>query len=127
VRPFLEEYLAGRTPIPCTLCNNFLKFDQFLETAAGLGAERIATGHYARITRDPATGRHELRRGADPAKDQTYFLFGLTQRQLSARCSRWEDDKPEVRKLARTFALPSPGRTTARRSASCRTEITRRS
>lgn len=111
VRPFLEEYLAGRTPIPCTLCNNFLKFDQFLETAAGLGAERIATGHYARITRDPATGRHELRRGADPAKDQTYFLFGLTQRQLSRTLfPLGEMTKPEVRKLARTFALPVAGK-----------------
>jgi tRNA-specific 2-thiouridylase len=111
VRPFLDEYLAGRTPIPCTLCNNFLKFDEFLETAAGLGAERVATGHYARITRDPASGRYQLRRGADPAKDQTYFLFGLTQGQLSRTLfPLGEMTKPEVRELARTFALPVAGK-----------------
>src|SRR5215469_18216570 len=57
VKPFIGEYLAGRTPIPCTLCNNFIKFDQFLEMAEGVGASRIATGHYARISNDPATDR----------------------------------------------------------------------
>lgn len=107
VRPFLDEYLAGRTPIPCTLCNNFLKFDQFLETAAGLGAECIATGHYARITRDQATGRWQLRRGADSTKDQTYFLFGLTQEQLARTLfPLGELTKPQVRELARTLELP---------------------
>src|SRR6202048_5110285 len=59
VRPFVEDYLAGRTPIPCTLCNNFIKFDEFLEMANGVGAEQIATGHYARITRDPENGRYQ--------------------------------------------------------------------
>src|SRR5438445_12593742 len=77
VKPFIDEYLAGRTPIPCTLCNNFIKFDQFLEMAEGVGASTIATGHYARITYDDATGHYQLRRGVDAAKDQTYFLFGL--------------------------------------------------
>ena len=90
VEPFVAEYLAGRTPIPCTLCNNFIKFDQFLDMADGVGAAQIATGHYARITRDAETGRYELRKAVDSAKDQTYFLFGLTQRQLArARCFRW--------------------------------------
>jgi tRNA-uridine 2-sulfurtransferase len=83
VRPFVSEYLAGRTPIPCTLCNNHLKFDALLLTARQIGAERIATGHYARNHYDPARGRWILSRPADRSKDQTYFLFGLTQEQLS--------------------------------------------
>src|SRR5947207_7100005 len=83
VRPFVDEYLAGRTPIPCTLCNNFIKFDQFLEMAEGVGADRIATGHYARIDWNPDSGRWEMRRSADRTKDQTYFLFGLKQEQLA--------------------------------------------
>src|SRR5262245_33323089 len=65
VKPFINEYLAGRTPIPCTLCNNFVKFDQFLDMAAGIGAQRIATGHYARLDFNERSGRHELRRGVD--------------------------------------------------------------
>ncbi len=83
VRPFVDDYLAGRTPIPCTLCNNSLKFDQLLLTARQVGAEMVATGHYARTVRDPATGRYTLSRGVDAGKDQSYFLFGLTQEQLS--------------------------------------------
>ncbi len=83
VRPFVDEYLAGRTPIPCSLCNNHLKFDQLLQTARSIGAGRIATGHYAVNEYDPARARWILKRPADLAKDQTYFLFGLTQEQLS--------------------------------------------
>lgn len=107
IRPFIQEYLAGRTPIPCTLCNNFIKFDQFLELAAAFGAERIATGHYARISRDEKTGRFLLLRGADRSKDQTYFLFGLTQAQL-ARSSfpLGEYTKAEVRRMAEEMDLP---------------------
>src|SRR6266536_2639104 len=60
VRPFVDEYLAGRTPIPCTLCNNFIKFDQFLDMAAGVGADRVATGHYARLDYNPGSGRYEM-------------------------------------------------------------------
>jgi len=78
VKPFVAEYLAGRTPIPCTLCNNYIKFDRFLEMADAVGAHQIATGHYARISYDARSGRHQLRRAVDQTKDQTYFLFGLT-------------------------------------------------
>src|SRR6185436_7922320 len=74
VRPFVSEYLSGRTPIPCSLCNNYLKFDEFLVFAQQIGAEKIATGHYARNEYDPARGRWILKRPADKAKDQTYFL-----------------------------------------------------
>jgi tRNA-specific 2-thiouridylase len=106
VEPFVDEYLNGRTPVPCTLCNNFIKFDQFLELADGVGAEQMATGHYARITRDPATGRYQLRRAIDAAKDQTYFLFGLTQPQLArAVFPLGEMNKAEVRDLARSMGL----------------------
>ena len=101
VRPFVDEYLRGRTPIPCTLCNNHLKFDQLLETARGIGAERIATGHYARNHYDPERGRWVLSRPADRSKDQTYFLFGLTQEQLSRTLfPLGEMCKPAVRTLA---------------------------
>ncbi len=83
VKPFVEGYLAGETPIPCSLCNTEIKFAQFLTTARQIGAERIATGHYARIRRDEKTGRYQLLRGVDRTKDQAYFLFGLTQEQLA--------------------------------------------
>ena len=106
VRPFIDEYLAGRTPIPCTLCNNYVKFDQFLDMAAGIGAEEIATGHYARIDLNEQTGRYELMRGADPGKDQTYFLFGLTQEQLSrTKFPLGHLLKPQVRELAHEYGL----------------------
>ena len=106
VRPFVEDYLSGRTPIPCSLCNNHLKFDQLLRTARSIGAEAIATGHYARNQWDPARGRWILRRPADRAKDQTYFLFGLTQEQLSRTLfPLGEMCKPEVRDQARQQGL----------------------
>jgi tRNA-specific 2-thiouridylase len=107
VEPFVAEYLAGRTPIPCTLCNNFIKFDQFLEMADAVGAGQIATGHYARITRDEAGGRYQLRRAVDEGKDQTYFLFGLTQPQLARSLfPLGEMNKAAVRQLAREMDLP---------------------
>ena len=106
VRPFVEEYLAGRTPIPCSLCNNHLKFDQLLKTARSIGAERIATGHYAVNEYDERRGRWILKRPADLAKDQTYFLFGLTQEQLSRTVfPLGRMTKPEVRERARQHGL----------------------
>src|SRR6202790_1150473 len=107
IKPFIDEYLAGRTPIPCTLCNNFIKFDQFLEMAAGVGAERIATGHYARISLDEKTGRYQMRKSVDQGKDQTYFLCGLTQDQLARTMFPLGGyTKPQVRELARELGLP---------------------
>jgi len=106
VRPFVAEYLAGRTPIPCTLCNNHLKFDQLLLTARQIGAEKIATGHYARNRFDAERGRWVLSRPADTRKDQTYFLFGLTQEQLSRTLfPLGEMHKPEVRASAAGHGL----------------------
>ena len=106
VRPFVEEYLSGRTPIPCSLCNNHLKFDQLLIVARQVGAERIATGHYARAVYDDKRDRWLLKRPRDLSKDQTYFLFGLTQDQLSRTLFPLGDlTKPEVRELARKYSL----------------------
>jgi tRNA-specific 2-thiouridylase len=106
VRPFVEEYLSGRTPIPCSLCNNHLKFDQLLVVARQIGADRVATGHYAQVTLDDETGRWLLKRPVDKSKDQTYFLFGLTQEQLSRTMFPLGGmTKPEVRELARKHAL----------------------
>jgi tRNA-uridine 2-sulfurtransferase len=106
VRPFIDEYLSGRTPIPCSLCNNHLKFDQLLITARQIGADMLATGHYARCEFDAARNRWLLRRAADPAKDQTYFLFGLTQEQLSRTLfPLGHMNKPQVRELAREHHL----------------------
>jgi tRNA-specific 2-thiouridylase len=106
VEPFVEEYLAGRTPIPCSLCNNHLKFDQLLRTARSIGAERIATGHYAVNEFDPGRGRWILKRPNDLAKDQTYFLFGLTQEQLAHTLfPLGRLTKPEVREIARQQGL----------------------
>jgi tRNA-specific 2-thiouridylase len=106
VRPFIDEYMSGRTPIPCSLCNNHLKFDQLLITARQIGADMLATGHYARCEFDPARNRWLLRRAADPAKDQTYFLFGLTQEQLRRTLfPLGHMKKPQVRELAREHHL----------------------
>src|SRR6201993_4817803 len=106
IRPFVDEYLAGRTPIPCSLCNNHLKFDQLLLTARQIGAEQIATGHYARNEYDPDRERWILKRPADASKDQTYFLFGLTQDQLSRTLFPLGGfTKPEVRELAHQYGL----------------------
>jgi tRNA-specific 2-thiouridylase len=106
IRPFVEEYVSGRTPIPCSLCNNHLKFDQLLIVAQQIGAEHVATGHYARVAFDEERGRWLLKRPADSSKDQTYFLFGLTQEQLSRTIFPLGDmTKPEVRELARHHGL----------------------
>ena len=83
---FVREYLSGRTPIPCTRCNSDVKFATLLERSAGLDADLLATGHYARVSRDSATGRYRLQRGADHLRDQAYFLFSLSQEQLARAC-----------------------------------------
>jgi tRNA-specific 2-thiouridylase len=106
VRPFVEQYLSGRTPIPCSLCNNHLKFDQLLVVAQQIGADALATGHYARVEFDDRMGRWLLKRPTDRSKDQTYFLFGLTQAQLSRTLFPLGGMmKPEVRQLAEQHGL----------------------
>jgi tRNA-uridine 2-sulfurtransferase len=105
VSNFIREYSAGRTPIPCVHCNGDLKFATLAERAGGLGAEFVATGHYARVERDPA-GRFLLLRGRDASKDQSYFLFTLTQHQLAhALFPVGALDKSAVRALARDLGL----------------------
>ena len=106
VRPFVDEYLAGRTPNPCTLCNQHVKFDLLWRRARELGASRLATGHYARIVADPSTGRAALRVAKDRTKDQTYFLFGLDQSALARTLFPVGDlTKAEVRNQARALGL----------------------
>ena len=107
VSNFVSEYVAGRTPIPCSHCNSDLKFATLLDRSRAFGAEVVATGHYARIDVDPETGRHVLRRGRDDSKDQSYFLFSLTQEQLSRASFPIGDlSKDAVRDIARRLALP---------------------
>jgi tRNA-specific 2-thiouridylase len=103
---FLAEYRVGRTPNPDVLCNREIKFKTFLDEARALGAEKIATGHYARV--DCRDGRHRLLRAVDAAKDQTYFLHALGQHQLAATLFPvGEIEKSRVRELAREAALPT--------------------
>jgi len=107
VRPFVDQYLAGRTPIACTNCNTDVKFEPLLRMARQIGAERLATGHYARIHKNDDTGRWELLRARDDSKDQSYFLWGLSQEQLSrSEFPLGELTKEEVRDLARRTHLP---------------------
>ena len=103
---FVEEYLIGRTPSPCMVCNRELKFGRLLDLAKTLECNAIATGHYARIEQHPETGRYLLRKARDVSKDQSYFLAALTQEQL--RCAMMplgEYTKAEVRDLARKYQL----------------------
>jgi tRNA-specific 2-thiouridylase len=102
---FVREYVSGRTPIPCSHCNSDLKFAELLDRATAYDAEQLATGHYARIRRDD-DGRYHLHRGAEPAKDQTYFLFSLTQQQLArAAFPVGHLDKDAVRAHAKRLNL----------------------
>jgi tRNA-specific 2-thiouridylase len=105
---FLREYQAGRTPNPDVLCNAEIKFKAFLDHAMRLGAEKIATGHYARVRLNEGSARHELLKGLDPAKDQSYFLHRLNQAQLSKTLFPvGELHKTEVRRIAGEIGLPN--------------------
>src|ERR1700738_1179729 len=107
VRPFLDQYLAGPPPTACTNCNTDVKFEPLLRMARQIGAERLATGHYARIHKNDQTGRWELLRARDESKDQSYFLWGLSQEQLSrSEFPLGELTKEEVRAAARRAPLP---------------------
>jgi tRNA-specific 2-thiouridylase len=107
VSNFVREYASGRTPLPCARCNSDVKFATLADRARGLGADAVATGHYARVARDPETGRYRLLRGVDAAKDQAYFLFSLTQEQLARAVFPVGDrDKDRVREYARERRLP---------------------
>ncbi len=108
VRPFVKQYLAGRTPSPCVACNSFLKFDKLMELAKSVGAEKVATGHYARVEYDGQRGRWLLLRGVNQAKDQSYFLFELTQEQLGyAMFPLGGMTKEQVRAIAEAAGLPT--------------------
>ncbi|MFQ5720296.1 MAG: tRNA 2-thiouridine(34) synthase MnmA [Acidobacteriota bacterium] len=108
VDDFILSYRAGRTPIPCATCNHVVKFDGLLRRARGMGADRLATGHYARLERDPKSGRRLLRRAVDAGKDQTYFLFGLSQAVLEqVAFPVGHLSKAEVREVARRCGLPN--------------------
>jgi tRNA-specific 2-thiouridylase len=107
VSNFVREYSAGRTPLPCARCNSDLKFATLVDRARGFDAEAVATGHYARVTYDDASGRYQLRRGVDASKDQSYFLFSLTQDQLARAVFPVGDcAKDAVRDYARARGLP---------------------
>jgi tRNA-uridine 2-sulfurtransferase len=106
VQPFVASYLNGETPIPCVSCNSRLKFASLDRLAVSLGCEKVATGHYARVRFDDATGRYKLLRGKNEQKDQSYFLWELTQAQLSrALFPLGEMSKPEAREAARQHGL----------------------
>ncbi len=108
VRPFVASYLEGETPVPCLTCNTEVKFDALFRRARALGCEAVATGHYARLERDAATGALRLLKARDAAKDQTYFLYELTPEQLAgARFPLGDLTKAEVRELAREAGLPN--------------------
>jgi tRNA-uridine 2-sulfurtransferase len=107
VQPFIENYRMGLTPSPCVLCNSHMKFDLLARMAEEIQAPRIATGHYARVSQDPESGRCLLRQANDRNKDQSYFLFELNQIQLSkALFPLGELDKEQVRQIARRYELP---------------------
>ncbi len=106
VQPFVTSYLNGETPIPCVACNSRLKFASLDRLALSLGCEKVATGHYARVEFDPETNRYHLLRGCDPQKDQSYFLWELTQDQLSrSMFPLGEMSKPDARDAARRNEL----------------------
>ncbi len=106
VRPFVSDYLSGKTPNPCVRCNTYIKFDALLEQAQALGAVGVVTGHYAQIYHDPQKGLWTLGQGLDIQKDQSYVLFDLTQHQLKhTMLPLGGFEKPKVRALAESFGL----------------------
>src|SRR4051812_20040827 len=108
IAPFVKDYLEGRTPLPRARCNTEVKFESLLRKTRALDIEHVATGHYARKDQDPETGAFRLRRGQDRKKDQSYFLFGLTQEQLASALFPVGDlTKPDVRRLAAERGLPT--------------------
>ncbi|MCI0604037.1 tRNA 2-thiouridine(34) synthase MnmA [bacterium] len=107
VQPFMDDYITGRTPSPCVNCNSGLKFTELVRVADKLRALHVATGHYARVELNQKTGRYQIRKAKDLNKDQSYFLFNLTQQQLSRAMFPLGDlTKTEVRELARRHNLP---------------------
>lgn len=118
---FVWAYTHGRTPNPCIDCNREIKFGALLDWALDQGADAMATGHYARVRLDTPSGRWQLLRGADRRKDQTYFLYQLTQHQLAHLLLPVGDyEKPALRAWRPPTACPTPRRPTARTSALCR-------
>ncbi len=112
VRPFVVSYLNGNTPSPCVACNSRMKFDRLMALAHDIGATKVATGHYARVRFNEATGRWELLKGRDRRKDQSYFLFELTQEQLACALFPLGDlSKAETRAIARRHGLPTAEKT----------------
>jgi tRNA-specific 2-thiouridylase len=108
---FVGEYLRGRTPNPCVVCNRKIKWEELLKKATALGAREIATGHYARVRHDVDTGRYWVARGRDDSKDQSYALWGLTQESLSRTLFPLAGmTKPEARALAARYGLPVAGK-----------------
>jgi tRNA-specific 2-thiouridylase len=111
IENFVQEYLAGKTPNPCVICNRKIKWEELITKSVSLGAGCIATGHYARVRTDAQTGRHILSRGVDAAKDQSYALWGLTQESLRRTLFPLSGlTKPEVRSLAASMGIPSAGK-----------------
>ena len=106
IQPFADDYAAGRTPSPCVRCNTFMKFGTLLGRARAVGADRVATGHYAQLEHDPKSGRTLLKRARDSDKDQSYFLFDMSDEQRrSAEFPLGRLEKSEVRQRARELNL----------------------
>jgi tRNA-specific 2-thiouridylase len=108
IENFVDEYLSGHTPNPCVICNRKIKWEELIRKADSLGADYIATGHYAKVTRDPASGRYYISRGSDASKDQSYALWGLTQESLSRTIFPLSGlTKPEARAIGEEQGLPN--------------------
>jgi len=111
ITPFVKEYIEGRTPNPCNLCNRYIKFEALLDYAKSIGAKYIATGHYAKIEKDDVTGRYYITKSAADKKDQTYALYDLTQEQLSHVLMPLGDyTKEQIRKIAEENSLVNANR-----------------